>query len=82
MFLHVVEAKHVKQHRIVKLSDGSAGETGVRQALQAHGFKPLQDLDDAKTFSLQATLLSCENGADSAPECLKEHMDKPALLFS
>jgi hypothetical protein len=83
MFLHIVEAKHVKHHTIwLKFSDGSAGEIELSQELQGSIFKSLQDPDYFKTFSLQGHTLSWENGADFAPEFLKELMEKQSAVFS
>jgi hypothetical protein len=83
MFLHVVEAKYIKQHSLwLKFSDGSVGEVELSQELQGDIFKPLQNPDYFKTFRLQGHTLSWENGADFAPEFLKELMEKQLAVFS
>ena len=83
MFLHVIEAKHIKQHTLwLKFNDGSVGEVDLSQELQGDIFKPLQNPDYFKTFSLQGYTLSWENGADFAPEFLKELMEKQSAVFS
>jgi Protein of unknown function (DUF2442) len=83
MFLHIVEAKHIKGHTIwLKFNDGSAGEVELKQELQGNIFKPLQDVNYFKSFRLQGHTLAWENGADFAPEFLKELMEKQSSVLS
>jgi Protein of unknown function (DUF2442) len=83
MFLHVIEARYIKNHKVwLKFNDGSAGELDLSQELQANIFKPLQDVSYFKQFTLQGHTLSWENGADFAPEFLKALLEKQSTVFS
>jgi hypothetical protein len=82
MFLHIIEAKYLKNHTVwLKFNDGSAGEVDLSQELEGSIFKPLQDVAYFKRFNLQGHTLSWENGADFAPEFLKELMEKQSAVI-
>ena len=75
MFLHLNKAKHIGGYRVwLEFNDGSAGEVDLSGELNGKVFRPLRDLEAFKSFSLEGHTLSWENGADFAPEFLKELM--------
>lgn len=75
MFLRVEKAEYLSEHRVwLEFSDGSTGEVDVSNELNGKVFRPLRDLETFKSFSLEGHTLSWENGADFAPEFLKELM--------
>lgn len=75
MFLHVVEAKYVKDLTLwLRFNDGSSGEVDLSQELAGEVFEPLQDVEAFKAFLLQGHTVAWENGADFAPEFLKARL--------
>ncbi len=73
MFLHVTEAKYIKDYTIwVKFNDGISGNVDLSSELDEGVFKPLQDIDYFKNFKIRGHTLSWDNGADFAPEFLQE----------
>ena len=75
MFLHVEQADYLGEHRVwLEFNDGSAGEVDLSDELKGKVFRPLQDLEYFKSFSLEGHTLSWDNGADFAPEFLKALM--------
>ena len=75
MFLHVDKAEYLGGYRVwLEFNDGSAGEVDLSNELDGKVFRPFQDLEYFKPFSLEGHTLSWENGADFAPEFLKELM--------
>ena len=75
MFLHVLEAKHVRDY-VVRLtfSDGAAGEVDLRAELEGPIFGTLRDIEQFKRFSVACHTLTWPNGADFAPEFLRERI--------
>ena len=75
MFLHVVEARYVRDYTVwLRFSDGVSGEVDLSAELEVPVFGPLRDLDRFKRFALAHHTLTWENGADFAPEFLREHV--------
>lgn len=75
MFLHVEEANHVKDYIIwVRFNDGSEGEVDLSDELNGPVFSPLKDIDYFKRFEVHLHTVAWENGADFAPEFLKEKL--------
>ena len=75
MFLHVVEARYVRDYTVwLRFSDGTCGEVDLSEELEGPVFGPLLDLDQFKRFTLAYHTLTWENGADFAPEFLREHV--------
>lgn len=75
MFLHVLEAQYVRDYVVrLKFSDGTAGEVDLRHELEDPVFGALQDLEQFKRFSVAFQTLTWPNGADFAPEFLRERV--------
>ena len=75
MFLHVVEARYVREHVVwLKFSDGIAGEVDLAAELYGPMFEPLQNVETFKQFSIVLHTLAWPNGADFAPEFLRERV--------
>jgi uncharacterized protein DUF2442 len=75
MFMHVIEARHVHDYRVwVRFNDGTSGEVDLSEELEGPVFGLLRDVNQFKRFTLKGHTLSWENGADFAPEFLREHL--------
>ncbi len=75
MFLHVVEARYVRDYVVwLKFSDGATGEVDLRTELDGPVFEALRDIEQFKRFSIACHTLAWPNGADFAPEFLREHV--------
>ena len=75
MFLHVIEARYVRDYVVwLKFSDGAAGEVDLSAELYGPVFDPLQDIEQFKRFSISLHTLAWPNGADFAPEFLRERV--------
>ena len=77
MFLHVLEAKHIRDYVIwLRFNDGAEGEVDLSQELEGEVFEPLKDMNKFKAFRVDPELETVvwENGADLAPEFLYENM--------
>jgi len=75
MFLHVTEAKYRSDYKIwLAFNDGATGEIDLASELQGDIFEPLKDKTFFKSFNLDGHTLSWENGADFAPEFLREQI--------
>ncbi|MDZ7618923.1 MAG: DUF2442 domain-containing protein [Patescibacteria group bacterium] len=71
MFLHVTEARHVADHRVlVSFNDGTSAEIDLSDSLEGPIFEPLEDVEYFKSFSVIGHTLQWPNGADFAPEYL------------
>ena len=76
MFLHVVDIKHIKNHRVwLKFNDGASGEIDLSSELDKGIFKDLKDLKYFSDFSLEGHTIAWKNGADFAPEFLREKLN-------
>ncbi len=75
MFLHVLEARYVRDY-VVRLtfSDGAVGEVDLFAELDGPIFGALRDVEQFKRFSVTRHTLTWPNGADFAPEFLREHV--------
>lgn len=75
MFLHVIEARHVRDYIVwLRFNDGSAGEVDLAGELDGPVFSPLKDPEHFRRFQILHHTLSWENGADFAPEFLREQL--------
>lgn len=75
MFLHVLEARYVRDYVVwLKFSDGTAGEADLSAELDGPVFGPLRDVEQFKRFCVAGHTLSWFNGADFAPEFLRERV--------
>jgi len=75
--LHVTAAEYVRDYRVwLQFSDGTAGEVDVWPALHGPVFEPLKDkaLFSQVSFDPEADTIVWPNGADLAPEYLKDLM--------
>jgi len=75
MFLHVLEARYVRNYVLwLQFSDGTAGEVDLCDELEGPVFGPLRDLERFKRFSVARHTLTWDTGADFAPEFLRERV--------
>lgn len=75
MFLHVLEARYVRDYVVsLKFSDGAVGEADLSAELDGPIFGTLRDIEQFKRFSVARHTLTWPNGADFAPEFLREHV--------
>ncbi|MDZ4859448.1 MAG: DUF2442 domain-containing protein [Candidatus Hydrogenedentes bacterium] len=73
MFLHVIEANHIKDHKIwLRFNDGASGEIDLSGSLTGPVFEPLLDIQEFKAFRIEGNTISWANGADFAPEYLHD----------
>jgi hypothetical protein len=78
MIPHVIEAKYLGGHRVwLKFDDGASGEINLADELDGPIFEPLRDEAFFSRFILRYNTLSWENGADFAPELLREKLIQP-----
>ena len=75
MFLHVLEARYLSDHRVwLRFSDGTSGEVDLSGELDGPVFGPLRDVELFKRFTIYHHTLAWENGADLAPEFLHQRL--------
>ena len=75
MFEHVVEARYVRDYTVwLRFNDGTSGEVDLADELDGPVFEPLRDVEAFKRFKIACHTLSWDNGADFAPEFLREHV--------
>ncbi len=75
MFIHVTKAKYIDDYRIrLSFNDGSEGEIDLSSEIYGEIFEPLKDRSFFKSFKLEGHTLSWSNGADFAPEFLREQI--------
>ena len=75
MILHVLEAIYLHDFVIwLRFNDGSTGEVNLEKELDGEVFGPLKDIEAFKNFRIDPELntIVWENGADFAPEFLRE----------
>jgi hypothetical protein len=79
MFLHVLEARYLRDHIVwLRFNDGTSGEVDLGGELEGPVFGPLQDPEQFKRFRIAYHTLAWENGADFAPEFLRERIQVAA----
>jgi hypothetical protein len=75
MFPHIIEAKYVGDYKLwLKFNDGTEGRIDLLSELYGEIFEPLKDISYFKQFRIQGNTIAWENGADFAPEFLREHI--------
>ncbi len=75
MFLHILEARYVRDYVVwVRFSDDTKGEVELSAELVGPVFGPLRDVEKFKAFALEYHTLTWSNGADFAPEFLRERV--------
>ncbi|VFN01195.1 MAG: Protein of unknown function (DUF2442) [Candidatus Kentron sp. G] len=75
MFLHVTQAKYIHDYTVwLSFNDGAQGEIDLSSELHGEVFDPLKDKAFFKSFNLEGHTLSWPNGADFAPEFLRENI--------
>ena len=75
MFIHVLEARYVRDYKVwLRFSDGTSGEVDLAEELDGPVFGPLRDVERFKSFQLIGNTIAWENGADFAPEFLKQQV--------
>lgn len=75
MFIDVNDAKYIEGYRVwLSFNDGAKGEIDLSSELDGEIFEPLKDIPFFKSFTLEGHTLSWSNGADFAPEFLREHI--------
>lgn len=75
MFIHVENAQYLTDYRVwLSFNDGAQGEIDLASELDGEIFEPLKEVEFFKRFKLEGHTLSWENGADFAPEFLREHI--------
>jgi hypothetical protein len=73
MFTHVEQAKYLDGYKVwLSFNDGAEGEIDLSSELYGEIFEPLKDISFFKSFTLEGHTLSWSNGADFAPEFLRE----------
>ena len=77
MFIHVTKARYCGDHKVwVCFNDGAEGEIDLSSELDGELFEPLKDKTFFGAFTLEGHTLSWNNGADFAPEFLREQIAK------
>ncbi|MBF0239410.1 MAG: DUF2442 domain-containing protein [SAR324 cluster bacterium] len=73
MFIHVTQAKYIDEYKVwLSFNDGVDGSIDLSEELDGEIFEPLKEKSYFKTFVLEGHTLSWSNGADFAPEFLRE----------
>ena len=73
MFIHVEAAEYIAGYQIrLCFNDGAQGTIDLEPELHGDIFEPLKDLNYFKEFKIEGHTLSWPNGADFAPEFLRE----------
>ena len=73
--LHITTATHISDFRLwISFDDGSSGEVNLIDALNGPIFEPLKNIEEFAKVSIDLELETVvwPNGADLAPEYLKE----------
>ena len=77
MIPHVIDAHYVSGYTLrLRFSDGAEGEIDLGGELHGPVFEPLRDVSVFRQFAVHRELrtLVWPNGADFAPEFLREHL--------
>ena len=73
--MHVTQAKYINDYKVwLAFNDGTEGEIDLSHELYGEIFEPLKDKSFFKSFKLEGHTLSWKNGADFAPEFLRERV--------
>lgn len=76
MFTHIEQAKYLDGYKVwLAFNDGVEGEIDLSSELDGEMFEPLKEVSYFKSFTLEGHTLSWSNGADFAPEFLREHVN-------
>ena len=71
----VKNAKYIKDYTVwLSFIDGTEGYVDLSSELEGEVFEPLKDIDYFKSFKIVGHTLSWDNGADFAPEFLREQI--------
>ncbi|TWU32061.1 hypothetical protein Q31b_58560 [Novipirellula aureliae] len=71
--LHVTFASHLGGHRLhLCFNDGTAGDIDLATNLDGPIFEPLRNVEYFANFDLSGPTLEWPNGADFAPEYLRD----------
>lgn len=82
MFIHVKQAKYCGDYKVwLSFNDGAEGEIDLAPELYGEIFEPLKDKEFFRSFQLEGHTLSWSNGADFAPEFLREQITETSLLL-
>lgn len=75
MLIHVTNAKYIRDYQVwLSFNDGAEGTIDLGAELYGEVFEPLKDKEFFRSFSLEGHTLSWSNGADFAPEFLREQV--------
>ena len=75
MFIHVTDARYVADYRLwLAFNDGATGEVDLAGELYGELFEPLRDPVLFRAFRLEGHTVAWSNGADLAPEFLRERL--------
>jgi Protein of unknown function (DUF2442) len=75
MFMHVTQAQYIGDYKVrLSFNDGVEGEIDLASKLYGEVFEPLKDKAFFKSFTLEGHTLFWRNGADFAPEFLRENI--------
>ena len=73
--MHVTKARYIGDYKIyLSFNDGAEGEINLASELYGEIFEPLKDKTFFKSFTLEGHTLAWSNGADFAPEFLRENV--------
>ncbi len=73
MFLHITEAEYLEDYKLsLKFNDGSKGTVDLEPELYGEVFEPLKEKSCFQQFFLTGRTVEWPNGADFAPEFLRE----------
>jgi hypothetical protein len=76
--LHVTRAEYLGGYRVrLEFNDGFCGVADLAGQLTGPVFQPLNDVAKFRRFSLVGHTLCWQNGADFAPEYLRQLADEP-----
>ncbi len=77
MFIHVTQARYIEDYKVyLCFNDGAEGEIDLATELYGEIFELLKDKKFFRHFTLEGHTLSWRNGADFAPEFLRENITR------
>ena len=78
--LRISSAKHLGEHRLrLHFNDGTSGDVDLADRLSGAIFEPLNDIEYFSHFDLSGPTLEWPNGADFAPEYLRDLISEPVV---